>query len=340
MSLDDQQQAELLDQYTVALQRDPRALPPGDLAPELIPLARQLRQHTTDAEPSAKFATHLRQQIDTRAQHTWQSQAATPRRWGFPSFPWQMRWWSLGGLGALLTVITLVAAQFLTLQPGQVSAAEILQKAQTAAKDTSIRSFALTETLESAGVPGQNGGFRNVTRRWYEAPNRWRIESMYTMPGQSQTTHTATQVSDGTTRWDYDTQQNTVTIDRVDAGQDGQAGLTAFGVTGLEAALAEAGRCRAATLQPDANAAGRRAYVVELGESTCGSNAAPELNGRQVLWIDQTTFFVLKAELYGSNSAQPIATREITALEYNTALDARQFSFEPPASATVQDVRK
>ena len=242
-------------------------------------------------------------------------------------------------MAALVAVLALVAAQFLTLQARPAGAAEILQKAQAAAKNTPIRNFALTETLESAGAPGQSdGGFRNVTKRWYEAPNRWRIESAYTMPGQA--THTATQVSDGTTRWDYDTQQNTVTIDRVDAGQDGQNGLTAFGVTGLEAVLQEAGKCRAATLRPDANVAARRAYVVELGESTCGSNAAPELNGRQVLWIDQATFFVLKAELYGSNGDQPIATRAITALEYNTTIDARQFSFEPPANATIQDLRK
>ncbi|HEX6292039.1 MAG TPA: hypothetical protein VFZ66_22825 [Herpetosiphonaceae bacterium] len=344
MDFDDQHQAALLDEYTAALSRDANAIPPHNLAPEIVQMARHLDHHTAREAPQPLFAEQLRQRLYAEAIALAPGAAARSRRPRFQLGNMFNRRRLLGSVAAIITVFALVTMQFLTLRPQPVSAAEILQRAQTASRDRSIRSFVLTETLESAGNPAQgNGGFRNVTRRWYEAPNRWRIESTYStlMPGTGEETHTAIQVSDGTTRWDYDTQQQIVTIDRVDAEQSGQHGMLAFGVTGLEAVLQEASTCRRPTLQTDAAIAGRRSYVIDLGPSTCGSSSsAPELNGRQVLWIDQQTFFVLKAELYGQGSDQPIATREISAMQYNTAIDARQFSFTPPASATVQDMRQ
>jgi hypothetical protein len=148
-------------------------------------------------------------------------------------------------------------------------------------------------------------------------------------------------VSDGATRWDYDPQQQTVTIDRIDASQDGQNGLAPFGagVSGLEAVIQQAQSCYTPQVKGEATVAGRRTYILDLGVSKCPSNSAPELNGRQVLWIDQETFFVLKAELYGPDADSPVATTEITSVAYNAPIAADQFTFAPPANAVVQDLR-
>ena len=88
-----------------------------------------------------------------------------------------------------------------------------------------------------------------------------------------------------------------------------------------------------------ATIAGRATYVIDLGPTKCPSASVPEMNGRLVVWIDQETFFVLKQEQHRLADDQIFTMHEVTQIQYNVSIDPAEFTFTPPAGATVADYR-
>jgi hypothetical protein len=68
----------------------------------------------------------------------------------------------------------------------------------------------------------------------------------------------------------------------------------------------------------------------------------PETNGQRVIWVDQGTFFVLKAVQYDGrpgHEGELYSTTEVTSVEYNVALAPDLFSYAPPPGLRVIDER-
>jgi len=213
-----------------------------------------------------------------------------------------------------------------------------------------VPSFVLTETtvsqrLDALGVA--IGETRDETQRWYQAPDRWRTETMDTYtprtPASDQASRTAwTLVSDGATLWRA--QGNDVQINRADARQDGVADLryrNQYGqsATNLDSLLAAARSCSTPTVQGDESVAGRAAYVIDLGPTTCPSADGAQDNGKRRLWVDRETFFTLKDVTYATRDNQVIATREVTSVQYNAPIDPARFTYTPPPGAAIHDFR-
>lgn len=202
-----------------------------------------------------------------------------------------------------------------------------------------IQSFVVTETADAhAGGQATQGD----TQRWYEAPNRWRVESAFstTSPRGQQDGKTIT-VSDGTDLWSDRQPGNAVQINQLSASWNGFGDLHPFGPppAGLGAFLKQAGACSTPVLQGSDTVAGRPVYVIDLGVTKCPSATAPEINGRRLLWVDTETLFVLKSVQYSGVDGTPLATTEVTHVQYNVPIDPARFSFAPPPGASIQDFR-
>lgn len=352
----DDRQAELLEEYWTALRRDLAADPPDDLDEDLAAVAHRLESHFAPPEPSAAFETELRHRITAQTIGTPYRNGRAPsdaRNWPIAQAKPVRSWRRLPGLAvAAVLAFALVGAAVWLGRPRSVSAQEIVQKAQaaTAASGSRIQSLVLTAkaTLDRPVAGPAGSGTEQIrveTKRWYQAPDQWRTEIVQTLlagkPGQSNrvVSNTLT-VSDGTNVWTDDRLANVVTVSRRSPGENGIGQLAGSGQAApdLSSLLAQASRCYTPKLQGSQTIDGRAAYVVDLGASKCPSAAAPETNGRRVLWIDQQTFLVLKAVRYGE-SGTPREISDVTSVQYNVPIDPSRFSFTPPAGATVHDNR-
>ncbi|HEY3363495.1 MAG TPA: hypothetical protein VGK74_00310 [Symbiobacteriaceae bacterium] len=241
------------------------------------------------------------------------------------------RWWPRFRLAsvAAVAVLALTAVYVWTVRPPAVSAAEIVGKVWDAASMpavTGLRSFAMTES------EGRNAPYE--IKRWYQAPDQFRIEVRAPAPGGRMTTL----VSDGQTVWSYDQADNRLTITGSWFRQ-GQAGLTYVGahVSSLPALLEQVGECYNPVITGTGTVAGRAVYVIDMGLPVCPTKSVSP-PGRSVLWVDKQTYFVLKDEYYDA-AGKLAGRREVTALAYDAALDPGLFTFQPPAGTLVYDQR-
>src|SRR5579883_3262156 len=88
------------------------------------------------------------------------------------------------------------------------------QPAVASSTPTAVRSFIAAETTDSqaSGLASQR-----VMQRWYQAPNRWRVESTYTSTGpQGAQQSQFVTVSDGTDLWSYRQPGNDVQVNEHD----------------------------------------------------------------------------------------------------------------------------
>jgi outer membrane lipoprotein-sorting protein len=306
----------------------------------------------TAPAPATAFVDQLEQQLLTR------SKPARSNRIGQTSWvsktskvllPWAAGFAALALLlaGALILVTRLS-------QPQPVSAQEIIQKAQASLQSPAaggVQSYVLSETQRSAPLNPRVSGLsqaertqvtQSQTQRWYQAPNRWRNEyTITTLDAQGKVLNSVsfTQVSDGTGVWQYSPADGTVTINRLETGMSGMAGLAPFGenVQNLSDLFQRASTCYDAKVTGDARVAGRETYVIDMGPSLCPSADAPEMNGKLMIWVDKETFFVLKQEQYSTQGDVVVMSSEVQQVQYNITIDPGQFT--PPSGAQVQDMR-
>jgi len=116
--------------------------------------------------------------------------------------------------------------------------------------------------------------------------------------------------------------------------------------------LDQARRCYQPQFQGEASVAGREAYVVNLGASSCpssyelkpsgtvvpGTPRPTTEQGRYMMWIDKETFVVLKSERDNADGT-PQARYEVTAISYDQSYPDDLFTYQPPAGAHITDVR-
>jgi hypothetical protein len=143
--------------------------------------------------------------------------------------------------------------------------------------------------------------------------------------------------------WRYDPASRTVTISAGAAEYSLVGALSPFGqevedLGALFEQAAQPGECLVPRVTGTETVAGREAYVLDLGEPKCYSSSAPDLNGRQTMWVDKETFLVLKRVYQGPDGA-PVLTREVTSLKLGAEVPAERFTFTPEAGMLVYDAR-
>lgn len=354
--------AEVLDLFLDDLIRDSNTTSPvaGELDPATISLSRQVvlveQGRVQDALDETAMRAHVWQRVISNAQATPRSKYRTiNRNFNMPLF--FRKHWQRVVLVAVLVLFGIgISLYALASRPSPVSAQGIIEKAYTAANlpsTGSVQSFTLTEIQRAAPANARQNTQSDLrgdeqilseTKRWYEAPNRWRVENQQTVvaaDGKEISHYNSVEVSDGTDIWRYDPGRNTVIINRFDPAINAKGSVALFGQNAgiLNDLLKQAATCYEPKVTGSASVAGRKTYVIDLGPTKCPSASAPEMNGRLVIWIDMETFFVLKQELYSTEGSQLIMSSEVTQVQYNIPLDPGLFTFTPPADTSIVDNR-
>ena len=175
-------------------------------------------------------------------------------------------------------------------------------------------------------------GGRSVIRWWY-APDpfrwRWEIETVGTIIDDG----VALTVVNEMDFWEYDDRSNTYRRRSIGVIPDGVMLLPTFsapvGPANAETidALIEQWRERGDHLEVDlageATLLGRRTQIVELRSSTGGG-------GR--VFVDPERMFIMRWAGGGEGGGQSYSS-EVTALDYDTKIDASRFTFDPPPGA-------
>ncbi len=175
-------------------------------------------------------------------------------------------------------------------------------------------------------------GGRSVIRWWYARdPARWRweIETVGSIIDDG----VALTVVNEMDFWEYDDRSNTYRRRSIGVIPDGVMLLPTFsapvGPANAETidALIEQWRERGDHLEVDlageATLLGRRTQIVELRSSTGGS-------GR--VFVDPERMFIMRWAGGGEGGGQSYSS-EVTALDYDTEIDASRFTFDPPPGA-------
>ena len=172
------------------------------------------------------------------------------------------------------------------------------------------------------------------TQRWFQAPDRWRIETSGSAASGSN--WSTISVSDGSSRYDYDVGADSVSINKAAAEVPS---ADAVGAGSLAQLFERMAACYRPTVTGSGEIAGQPVHVVDLGPTLCPSASMPEANGRELIWVDKNTFFVLKHEVYSTDGRTLLIRTEMTEVQYNPTLDPSLFTFAPPAGAQVVDYR-
>lgn len=359
MAMHEHEQAERLEAYWAALERDPAATPPAGLDVDLAQTAQRLVNGLRPPEPGPAFVSQLRRQL--------QAQTAELPCPGDPAPTHRSGWWQrLGQLVhspgpvrlavATLVVAALVAASFAIRRPQPVSAQAIIQKAQAAATSPAVggvQSFVLTKVcrfrlangrLDPGGSDSESEEIVSVTRRWYRAPDRLRSEheQRALLPDGTEVPRSSwLHINDGRDVWLYYPNENRVTVNRPSPDQmlKGDTSALDMGAGDLNALLQEVSTCyNNPKITGNATVAGRSTYVIDLGPSLCPVGPR-DMSGRRVIWVDEETFFILKQEQYSKAGDRLIWQSEVTSLQYNVAVADAVFTFTPPAGASMLDER-
>ncbi|HST05631.1 MAG TPA: hypothetical protein VLQ48_12970 [Chloroflexia bacterium] len=339
-SENDVKQAQLLDTYWATLQDQPDETLPRDLDPEVAAVISRLELEMKPPEPDTGFAMALHKKLDHEATNLKRSDLArqvdAPRKGTHFAAPGRRLW--PAGVAAVMAVllVAITAISLWAAQPAAVSAAEVVKKAQDAAANTAtsrITNFEMVEKSTWAHPKGTADSGSSTTHVWYRAPGEWRYE-ISRLQGDVSTSYIT--VADQRNVWKYDSLQNSV---QVTEGPMEAEDLAGSGASSLKDALQKASTCYNPRLAGEQQVAGRAAYVVEMGATTCPSASMPDDNGPLTFWLDKETYFVLKSVLRDTAGTHTIATTEVSSIAYNQGVANSVFTFTPPAGATVADTR-
>lgn len=350
-------EAEALEQFFDDLIQNPDTPTPitGELDSETIAWMRRIVVEEQGQMPSSEDESQAQARVWARVLANAPTKSTVNRyalRWPGPRL-FSRTWLRVGLLAAGILVAVVVGLYVWASQPVPVNAQEIIEKAQITANSpisSGVQSFIIsgisTSRPEKGVVAGLTGNEQlvNETKMWYQAPNHWRGESIgkildaegREIPGRAW--HVVS-LSNGSDMWNYDVLKNTVVINSAPSTPSGPGSLSPFGEVSMDRLLQLASTCFDPKVTGSASIAGRATYIIDLGPTKCPSASAPEVNGRLVVWIDKETFFVLKQEQHSTEDDKIITTREVTQIQYNVPIDPAQFTFTPPAGATVADNR-
>jgi len=245
-----------------------------------------------------------------------------------------------GVFSAMAVILAGIIGLYLGMSQAQLVDAQVIldraQDAQASRSSSGIRSFTLTQKIDERSSSGE---FHDETKRWYQDPGQWRVESRWT-GSDPENEGMRTVVSDGTSEW---IQQGDSVIISQATQQPVTDDLAPWGleIAGLTDVLNQVDDLYPSPrLQGEETVAGRPAYVLDLGLPNRFSNSAPDLNnGRRVIWVDQETFFLLKAVQYNPTDGSTTGVMEVTHVQYNIPIEPEVFSLTPPPGARVDDLR-
>ncbi len=334
------------------------------LDPEMVATVQNLRALDDVPAPDPAFRRRLWQELiedTTESDRLGGLEQVSPRRQPARRhivFPGRR---SVAGLAAAVVLALAVGGYLAAMRPAPVSAEEIVRKAQEAVASPAaagIKSFVSTEKTVSRPANARMNGYegyrgdeeiRSETKRWYQAPNRWRIEAGGTVidaQGKelpSRAWHWIS-VGDGHDVWRYDARSNEVAVHQLEVSPSGKTDSFGAesplgqGTVDPQKALQTSNPNVRPKLQGQETVAGREAYVLAFPPET-RSASAPEMNGPRTVWVDKESYFVLKVVQYSGTDGKLLSTTEVTSVQYNVAIDQTLFTFTPPQGAKVDDQR-
>ncbi|MPZ48924.1 MAG: hypothetical protein GEU75_06385 [Dehalococcoidia bacterium] len=247
----------------------------------------------------------------------------------------------------MVAVSLLAVAVFQGTKTRPVSAAQVLERARTAAESplsSGVKSLVLTQTgvtyfLDDGAARTQAS--RGEWKVWYEAPNRQRIEVDYSQlepDGRVLSQDSEVSVWDGTDYWRHDVDEGSVRVLRQDPGADTYSQGVYRGAAPGDSDMLRTTNCRSVDLRGEEAIAGRTTYILEFGRAKCGFSL-PGSDGRSMVWVDKSTGLVLKSEMYAVDG-RLYAFREVTSIEFNAPIPQSRLSFSAPAGAQIRDDRR
>lgn len=336
MNTNQEQMANLIEQYWQALESKPNAAPPQGLDSQTIQTLLKLRRNLVSSDPDPEFVSSLRTRLAGQAAAPISS--PSPRQNAAPLRFFTIRRWSFISIAGAV-ILGLLALSLWITRPQPASAQQLLDKARTAAGDllsVGVKSFAMTQMSSDLFVDdpqaAPKGYSLGETKTWYNGPTVWRLESHFTAPNQPSTSSIT--VSDGTSQWEFNQNDNSVSIQSADPRS-----FPSPSVLSLDLLQQDMSNCYDPKVVGEETIAGRAAYELDLGPAKCRSASMPQLNGDHAVWLDKETFFILKSEIRAVNSDQITSALQVTDIKYNLELPGDLFTFTPPQDARVDDTR-
>jgi len=370
MSAGEEQQAQLLSEYSLAL-RVGEGQPPAGLEPRLAATVRQIQAVVQPPAPSADFANLLQQRLAVEIASENRVGVASPLTGQPGGQPQRATIWLVNRLATAGLLLLLVvgglwfagaladraqrlgpvpqAMPTLPAYPEAKDAAEVLARAKVLLDSEQVPAFALTRRQSSWSLNPVQLNHADETRLWYQPPNRWRRETpnrqQSTFPGRGNYGQpqdlSYLNLSDGSHQWWFSPPAGEVYVEALSAQQSIVGSLLDIGSSQT---ILNASGCYVPTLHGVETVAGREAYVVEIGSlssrSDCSwsapvgqSGSAPTNIARVWYWFDHDSYFPLKYEVRDQRTGGKMYTDEVTAISYNAPLAAQLFSFTMPANS-------
>ncbi len=261
----------------------------------------------------------------------------------------------LGMAAAAAGLLSLASVTLPLTQPSEVSAGEILQKAEAFAANplmANVKSFHLT--AKATGRPGPTSGATGTKtiEQWFVSPNRMRTETRvqasdgktvvsgfvhdgdafkhYQTPGATETDMVmviAAPVAEHKPGGDVQpATKGAMFVKKIERhAKDGQADEVVH-----EKVLHDVQACRESRRSGETTVTGRPTYMVETDFNSCLPSGAPaELAGKHLTWVDRATYLPLKMEAYGRDGKLQ-HSYEVTKVEYDGVIPDAVFKEIPP----------
>lgn len=340
----DEQQATLLEEYAETLMGQRDSQPPAELEAGIAETTRQVRESMRAPLPSARFIAALQEQLEQEAASTSPAPATAPlpmrKR---QARPIRLLTSAFSRLAAAALLVLAVAgalyvasdlankAQHANLpqQPDLHSADEIIAHAKAMYQSDTIKSFEATQV----SMFSNENQLHDKWRFYYQAPDLWRSANTYEM-----------EIDNGKAVWGYSAPISAnyggdVTVSTHDNTFNHLMPAINNYIERFNNAIFDINGCYNPTLIGTDSVAGRPTYILDLGEPLSGcTNIGLTAYGKQVLWLDHDSFFVLKDELYYRQENGKF-TSLVTEVQYNVALPSNLFTFVMPKNVNITDNR-
>jgi outer membrane lipoprotein-sorting protein len=283
----------------------------------------------------------FRQRLESRLLHQLGEPAAELNPAGSPLAMTRRRFTrvAIGGLAsAAALTLALFAQNHLAQQPAEVSAAELLDRAEKSLADplsAGLKSYHLT-SRSSGKLPLNGQTMASTGEQWFSPPNRTRTESRTTSAdGKSQISGAIYIDGEFTTYGTPGAPSSTLAVMpkgiiwyRAESSTPGGAGEGEVVKREVNERIEKKMVCLKPDRKGETTVAGRTAYLVENTLCDPSDAAAPLKGGRHVMAIDKETSIPLKVENYNAAGELELLY-ELTKLEYDIPIPDSIFTQIP-----------
>jgi len=242
--------------------------------------------------------------------------------------------WRVAALASLALVIG-----SLVFMPRQVDARRVLTRAHAAYVQAQVASYALVEAIEEIHDPTEPpylaGTVRIRRQVWFVDPSHWRVDDLIS---SEQPPSLMVTVRSGDEVRYYDASRKRLQIQAVAQPVQPFAAADRFGLAmDLHGALVSRGPCARESMAANdgSRVAGRDAYLIRLGPNPCPAADTPAANGPLILWVDKSTYMILRAEWHRPNGGV-WSRREVISIQVDKKIDPQSVRFTPPQDTALQ----